>query len=843
MNKNLVAVSFSLALIVGFASLAIDNFTLLSSFDDPSQLHGLQEAHPPQKRENQLNHALTQLSRIQEIHRFDRTILTDDGSVNNPALNFNGVDIHKALPFLVFYSEDRSERDSAFVKYVKFPLLCLLQDAAEASFKFPQTLKYLKEHRVTGRYQELLDVAIKDLFTDPIEGLTALSDATKGLIANKKLTSEEERKLRLFKNLGGFFYDQKAIQCLIATNDTVLGAHLDVTQLGGRISLLRVLQLQGEIFKLMMPSTFNLDPSMPSEGLLEGLRDKLSHLSRTKIEKIFSPSPESTAVFKGVLADVGRLNTCLKEINARYQKEAGSLSPTQQWAYIKSLTDKRIDPLQPPQWPGIDSLFSFLDPSLLLVNAVLPRQTYEVEIEELTPLPADRVMVEQYFQRRKSIYDILNRKGKALNNLKVFHKDLLDCGAAVEEPRAEAIFNQLKSTQEQLSQLFAARKNQDGEQKKLEINELMNQLLQELMETSPEQHLAQEEHREIVRAAQDKQRKLKELLDNIKPCNGSGNISEKYEEFCNKLREIGIVLLDSSFDWTKDPDTILEKTFHKVLRTGLISKQTKQALRRSRVQSLLELTSVIRDQLGVTTSLEFESVKETNKIIIEGKSGIINGCLHAFENKGDSATRDLWEIHGKLYGLGKEAQAITTQDELDQIHVRAGQYIQAFLSHYEAFLLKAPSSKLPTVTDLRQELLNKNRGDKTLQLRNFISKQQVQSDHRYHIPVLLEKKLKRQIKATPSNIPNFEFLLSAFYELLKEVNDYPELGGLRDTDQIRNYFFHIDPFDLEPLVVVSGRTIDSGVYINNSNGTIAKELAILVINVRYLLEDFLRKLI
>ena len=127
-----------------------------------------------------------------------------------------------------------------------------------------------------------------------------------------------------------------------------------------------------------------------------------------------------------------------------------------------------------------------------------------------------------------------------------------------------------------------------------------------------------------------------------------------------------------------------------------------------------------------------------------------------------------------------------------------------------------------------------------LRLRGFIREQQVQKNHRFHRPTLVEESLKPRLKAQTSLIPVNEFLVSTFYELLKEVTDYPELIQLQDTDQIRNHFSDVDPFELEPLRVKSSNTFDSGTYLNNPTGTLAKELAILGINVRYLLEEFLR---
>lgn len=81
-----------------------------------------------------------------------------------------------------------------------------------------------------------------------------------------------------------------------------------------------------------------------------------------KVEKLFSPAPETTAIFKGVLVDIARLNDGLKTIEAQYHGTTSMLSPVQLWAHIKSLPSVRIAVQPPSQWAGIDSLLSLLEP-------------------------------------------------------------------------------------------------------------------------------------------------------------------------------------------------------------------------------------------------------------------------------------------------------------------------------------------------------------------------------------------------------------------------------------------------------------------------------------------------
>lgn len=112
--------------------------------------------------------------------------------MSDPPLDFSGTDLQQALSLQAFYSEQGSERRYAFERSIKQPMLGLLKDAAEASYKFPQILGDLSDHRVTGAFQDLLDIAIRDLFTNPVEGLPALSGALNGSKTNKKLKPEEE---------------------------------------------------------------------------------------------------------------------------------------------------------------------------------------------------------------------------------------------------------------------------------------------------------------------------------------------------------------------------------------------------------------------------------------------------------------------------------------------------------------------------------------------------------------------------------------------------------------------------------------------------------------------------
>jgi len=791
----------------------------------------------PEQRETKLDHAIKAISNLEDIYRFDPALLIQDGSTS-PPLNFSGIDLQRAISLLPFYSEDPSERNYAFRRSIQEPFLNILEDAAESTYKFPQILKYLQSLKVTGSSQALLDIAFRDLFADPTEGLSALSNALRGLKANKRLSADEENKLRLFRNLAGYFYDRKALTYLQVATETVLDAKPDISLCTGRVALLRAIQLPGEFFKLMLPSTLSLDPTLPSEGVLEGLRDRLSHLSRMKFDKLFGPSPEATLTFQNLLVGIARLKSCLETMIVRYDATTKDLTPTQLWTHIKSLPGTRIE--APTQWSGMESLTNLLAPPSPTVT--LPSLSYVMEISSIVPVPSNTDENERYMQRREGIRSILNRKGDALNNVAEIHDTLLSLGVTINISDTTQLCSQLKDEGEKISQLYQSKRKLEAEQKKEELRKLINQGVLGYLGVSPEQNETYEQHREIIRKALEQQQNLRRLLDQMKPCNGFGNLSDKYAEFCDKLKEAGIALPQTIFEWDKDPTTVLEMLFHKVHRTGLSSKQDKNNLRRTRIQGLLEIIELIKTQLGVNTSLESETTKDTHKIIIEGKAKIMADVLRIQQPQEKKDLQALQGIQERLYQLGSDALLAATPDDLHNALMLVDQSIASFITQYEGMFPQPSSTQTQVITDLKEALLNKSRGHKVHQLRDFISRQQVQANHRFHKPTRVENSLKQHLKTSTIGIVVYEFLVSTFYELLKEVYDYPELGGLRDTDQIRNHFSHIDPFELEPLRVKSNKTFDSGTYINDNEGTLAKELAILVINVRYLLEDLSIKL-
>ncbi|MBM3632664.1 MAG: hypothetical protein FJX03_03015 [Alphaproteobacteria bacterium] len=807
--------------------------------ENPGIPETMREAPNSQKiRDAKLDKAIESLCEIQRIHEFDPVILDDTTTNPAPALNFQNMNYGKALPFVKFYSECPEERRVAFEQKIKAPLLSILVGAAEASFKFPSTLQYLEQPRVIGNFQSLLDVAIQDLFAEPTEGLAALADSLQGLKKNKRLSQEQEQSLRLYRNLAGFFYDKKAIEYLSSTTKRVLDVKPDVTQLKDRIALLRIIQLCGETFKLMMPSTLALETAIPDDGLLEALRDKLSHLSKPKVRKLFALTSETHVIFTNVLDEVTRLQTLFISLGVKYQNATDTLSPPQLWTYLKSLNLNRVQRQSTSQWPGIRSLANLLDISPTSTN-LSPPLTYETEIPQLAPLPAVSEDHKQYQLKRTETYKVLTRIGNPLKNSPQLRQELLIVGVAVTQERAEEIFTQLFDAQAQRKQLFIANRTQEAEQKKQELCLLKDQIYQELAGITDAQAQIYKDQEQQAKVAQEIQNRLREVLQGIRPCNGFGNLSDKYDEFCDKVRSAGVIVPVGSFDWSQPPQTALERAFHKTHRTGLTSKSDKDSLRRTRIQSVLELINDLRDELDVQTTVEFESYKEGYSRVVSGKARLVSNSIHALKDNNGSALPTFWKIYEALCELENKIKAAVSQGEVTELMKNAHSYIQAFITQYAAYFPSPSAEQSRKIDIIKQELLAQTRGEKAIQMQAFMKREQVKSDHRFHKPTHIENILLAKIKADESRFSTYEFFLSAIYELLKEVSDYPELKSLRDTDQVRNYFFHRDPFELDALIVRSRNTMDGGIYIGNSIGTLAKELAILTINVKFILENFL----
>lgn len=805
----------------GFSPLDLDDE---NSFDQSFQFPSLKEISP----EDKLNSAISSLTKIQSIYDFDPNILVEGEAVNN--LNLTHIDLSQAIAYLPFYSENKQVRDFAFESSIKKPLLTSLQEAAESSYKFPQTLKYLMEPQIFADSQGLIAVAIKDIFADPHEGIRALLEVLKSLQKNKKITLQEEKSLRLFKNLAGYFYDRKALSYLIEVCQSV--SKLDMAQTKSRLALLRILQIEGEFFKLMMPSTLDLAATMPNEGLLEGLRDKLSHLNKQKFEKLLSLTSETTKTFEDVKNDFLTLKSSLEALQTEWETKTTHFSPNDLWAYLKGLPEARdTTKSSASSWAGLTSLLTLLDSH---PSGSLPSLLFDAEISALCRLPANAQEVDEYFNRRKSLYNVLNEAKKDITQFKGKLVSVL--GSPIEDQKCEAIFDQLKEAQKEISTLYSSGKKDDGNAKKKELSGTIDKILLELMGIDEKKHKELEDSKTEKREVERKQNELKRFLDQTttKPCNGFGNLSDKYEEFCDKLTENGIVVTNSVFDWTKEPDSPLELLFHKVHRTGLDSKSAKDNLRKTRIASLLEIIDILRSSLNITTVLALETDKQTQKTIIEGKAKIIADSIREL-NTSKPEKNQLWEIHKKFYDLGGKALRANNQKDIDDINEEAKQYIQEFLTTYK------PLEKDPAiVSKLESDLNNKTRGQKLLGLRRFIAEQQAQKNPRFHLPKLVEQKLKESQQAQGDLMSRCEFLVSVFYELFKEVNDYPELRGLIDTDQVRNYFFHLNPFNSEPLIVESKGTFDAGIHINDPEGTITKEVSILAINVKDILEKFIR---
>ena len=193
----------------------------------------------------------------------------------------------------------------------------------------------------------------------------------------------------------------------------------------------------------------------------------------------------------------------------------------------------------------------------------------------------------------------------------------------------------------------------------------------------------------------------------------------------------------------------------------------------------------------------------------------------------------LQKIKEELYSLPNELKPHISYEKYKAISKSAEELIDLFLQKLKSFNLIKEDAFYAFEVDLKDT----TRFEKKKLLKKFIKRKQVSLSPRQSEPLELSEQIEKAFKGDHTMFLACEFLVSAFYELFKEVNDYSELSILRNSDQVRNYFFHPNPFQSNPLIV--GKFLEeANIRINNPFGQLAKELTVLTINVKFLLEEF-----
>jgi len=140
---------------------------------------------------------------------------------------------------------------------------------------------------------------------------------------------------------------------------------------------------------------------------------------------------------------------------------------------------------------------------------------------------------------------------------------------------------------------------------------------------------------------------------------------------------------------------------------------------------------------------------------------------------------------------------------------------------------------------IEQEFRDSTRAEKIKILKFHSRSQSVKSNPRTSFSSFVNREINNQLKQDGRKIPVFEFLVGTFYEQLEELFDYPEFKVLASFKKVRNYYSH--PLtNFKMLQVEDGCAWHEIGIGRDRESTISKELTILGMDVKFILEDTIR---
>ena len=757
------------------------------------EIEGRQSTDPSEKSPS-LDLCL-RLPKLEAIFAFDPLILTRDTPLDthcDSPLHFDDLkdDIDfvfiKDLEVVDFYSSDKQCRENAFQKRILQPVLDILKEMGEKCMKRPgkaryvglfRCLSYIEVAKETG----LIAIAVRDIFSHPPQGFRALRDAYNEIETKGTLSDETFDRLVLFRKLAGYFYDKKALKFLITMVEPVLKFKAD--QKEERLSMLRFLQLAGEYFKHLLPSTLKLSSDMAIE--LINLRDRLSHMNHANLDKICLGDSNTEQVFEKVRGDIIQLENRLKHMLKCYNEQYSGLSSDDIWKKLKNFpeTDLGKPKTQQDTPPHIQQ-----DTSLQTQQDTPPQtqQDTSLQTQQDTPPPTP--------PHTQHVWNGL----KSLLNLMTWGTP------SVVKKKPECIILK-KKIKKYVDQLLSGFKGID----KKKVVSIRNKL------------------NGIFSSIQDK------------PCHGYGNLSEKYAELVENINDAcdpdneGCEVEDNKvFNWLSKPSSTVETLFHEMHRTGICTKADKYKLRCKRIENILGVIESLRIMAKINTDLIIEVSKQANEKVLNAKADRMISAIQDLEMQVClEVSKRLNGLHTMLLNRKKDIKSVDTEPKLKDILSDAGKIIDDFLK------------ECPEGPQLQQELKNPSREQKFCQIECYIKRKQVKKDHRFHLPTQQIVAMRECFTNGTSLMTACEFNLVVVFELLKEVSDYPELKCLTVTSQIRNYLSHLDPFGSELLYAEEEEEDKMKAQCPSSpQEVIAKEVSVLCINVKFILEDFLSTL-
>ena len=515
---------------------------------------------------------LKELSKLEAFYKLDPNIGSEDPRII-PTLP-DTVDIELLTKALDFYSPDEKERIYAFNREIEIPLRKLLVDVAKCCLKWPGKAKHvalfycLDDAIFPHELKELITVAIKDIFSDSDYGLDALRCAIEELKDTEELQAESLEKLVLFRKLAGYIYDRKALEklCEMALLVKSIG---NISEWNVRLSMLRFIQVAGEYFKLLLPSTLNSTSGSSCKAIcisktLSDLRDKLSHLSIKKLQALKNCND---AVFKDVQTDITHLETALQEMSKCYQQRKDNYKAL--WNDLKKLPENTTTQ------HGCTCTW-FKDLKTLLEPPGRGGSRADVNYDECV----EELLHFEHTEKKKE-------------------KELIN------------FFSTLN--------------------KKMKKDHTSLDVTLKAMQITREEHDRRKSELGKIKGVTEQKKKLKDLIMRIKPCFGNGNLSKKYEDFRTDCDTI-LSEDNEVFKWMSDPTSKVEKVFHKVHITSISDKADKVKLRLSKIEELISMIEALQETVDSGQSLEFlpTDYEIANRKICSAKAAYITDAISTY---------------------------------------------------------------------------------------------------------------------------------------------------------------------------------------------------------------------
>mgnify|MGYP005843068357 CR=1 FL=1 len=390
---------------------------------------------PDQKKKDfkkKIQGLIEKLSSIQKIRDFDPDILkepseqTFSDTFKNQAAKF---DESFLRDHLIFYSEKPEERKYAYEREIRQPILEILKEMASSFHKLPPSLGYLDPMNFSPENSTLLDIALKDIFSNESQSLNALEKALIEIRDEDNLSKNTEKKLILFYKLAGYYYDETAIDVLIQELEILL-LHSKENTKKEKFAILKLIQNTGELLKPILYSTLQLDNQIqnpkiflrlrsklshlkfiqntvglinpilysilkldnqiPNPRIFLRLRSKLSHLNITQLNKLLEENHDE--IFNDLRNDLKNTQNLLKKLKSKIPpKDIGRNDALDVWNSLKNEDESKTNgdlevwvKKDDGKWIGIKKLYKFFHPEKNS-SQTKNNKDYSKEIEALLP--------------------------------------------------------------------------------------------------------------------------------------------------------------------------------------------------------------------------------------------------------------------------------------------------------------------------------------------------------------------------------------------------------------------------------------------------------------------------